>query len=69
MTGLAAGCRFADCRHESEPACAVVAALTAGSLPARRLDSFRKLRREVEVESARQSARLAELGSRHKARH
>jgi hypothetical protein len=47
----------------------VVAALSEGTLSARRLDSVRKLHREVEVETARQSARLAELGGRHKARH
>ncbi|MDT4990372.1 MAG: ribosome biosis GTPase / thiamine phosphate phosphatase [Actinoplanes sp.] len=69
VTGLAAECRFRDCRHESEPGCAVVAALAGGALAPRRLESFRKLRREVEVESARRAARLAELGARHKARH
>jgi ribosome biogenesis GTPase len=69
VTELAARCRFRDCRHEAEPGCAVVAALADGALPARRLESFRKLQREVEVETARQSARLAELGGRHKARH
>ena len=69
VTRLARQCRFRDCRHESEPACAVVAALDDGTLPVRRLESFRKLHREVEVESARQAARLAELGARHKARH
>jgi ribosome biogenesis GTPase len=66
---LAGRCRFRDCRHEAEPGCAVVAARADGTLSARRLESFRKLRREVEVETARQSARLAELGGRHKARH
>jgi ribosome biogenesis GTPase / thiamine phosphate phosphatase len=69
VTGLAGQCRFRDCRHESEPGCAVVAALADGSLPLRRLESFRQLQREVAVESARQSARLGELGARHKARH
>ena len=69
VTALAGRCRFRDCRHESEPGCAVVAALADGSLPGRRLESFRKLHREVEVETARQAARLAELGRRHKARH
>jgi ribosome biogenesis GTPase len=69
VTELAGRCRFRDCRHEAEPGCAVVAALAGGTLPARRLESFRKLQREVEVETARQSARLAELGGRHKARH
>jgi ribosome biogenesis GTPase len=59
VAGLAARCRFGDCRHDGEPDCAVAAALADGSLPGRRLASWRKLRREIEVESARQSARLA----------
>ncbi|MET0423971.1 MAG: ribosome small subunit-dependent GTPase A [Actinoplanes sp.] len=59
VTALAVQCRFGDCRHEDEPGCAVVAALAAGSLTARRLASWRKLRHEIEVESARQAVRLA----------
>ncbi|MCY1138789.1 ribosome small subunit-dependent GTPase A [Actinoplanes sp. Pm04-4] len=59
LTGLAQDCRFDDCRHESEPGCAVTAAVADGTLAARRLASWRKLRHEIEVESARQSARLA----------
>ena len=39
---LAADCRFRDCRHESEPGCAVRAAL-----PADRLSNFHKMRLEV----------------------
>jgi ribosome biogenesis GTPase len=46
IEGLAAGCRFADCQHENEPACAVLAALASGQLDAARLESHRKLRRE-----------------------
>jgi ribosome biogenesis GTPase len=61
---LAAYCRFGDCRHDAEPGCAVVAALADGSLTARRLESWRKLSREVAVESARQSVRLASQGRR-----
>ena len=38
-------CRFADCRHLQEPQCAVRAAVAAGSLSARRYESFRRLRR------------------------
>ncbi len=59
ITTLATSCRFDDCAHRAEPACAVQAALTAGSLSPRRLTSWRKLRHEVEVESARRSTRLA----------
>ena len=44
---LAAGCRFADCQHESEPGCAVTAAIETGELDARRLASLRKLEREA----------------------
>jgi len=47
---LAASCRFSDCRHETEPGCAVVAALSDGRLAKGRLESFRKLQREVEVQ-------------------
>jgi ribosome biogenesis GTPase len=53
VADLAAMCRFGDCRHDAEPGCAVKAALADGSLSPRRLESWRKLLREVEVESAR----------------
>jgi ribosome biogenesis GTPase / thiamine phosphate phosphatase len=43
---LAAGCRFADCAHEGEPGCAVLAAVEDGRLAAERLESYRKLLRE-----------------------
>jgi ribosome biogenesis GTPase len=39
---LAAQCRFRDCRHEDEPGCAV-----RDGVPAERLRSFQKLRREA----------------------
>jgi len=44
---LAGRCRFRDCRHESEPGCAVLAAIEDGSLPEERLESFKKLQREL----------------------
>ena len=43
----ASGCRFADCRHEREPACAVRRAVEEGAVPSERLESFHKLRREL----------------------
>jgi ribosome biogenesis GTPase len=46
-------CRFADCRHESEPGCAIQAAAEAGEVSPRRWDSFRKLRAELESETVR----------------
>jgi ribosome biogenesis GTPase len=36
-------CRFNDCRHISEPGCAVLAALAAGQISARRMASYRRL--------------------------
>lgn len=56
---LARDCRFADCAHESEPGCAVRAALAEGTLTERRLTSYRKLARENEWMAARTDKRLA----------
>lgn len=44
---LAAGCRFSDCRHVTEPGCSVRAALDEGRLEARRIASYRKMEREA----------------------
>ncbi|MBT2422850.1 ribosome small subunit-dependent GTPase A [Streptomyces sp. ISL-22] len=55
---LAGRCRFHDCAHESEPGCAVLAAIDAGSLPQRRLESYRKLMRENQRIVAKTDARL-----------
>jgi ribosome biogenesis GTPase len=41
--GLAGSCRFRDCKHLDEPDCAVTAAIVAGTLPAVRLESMRRL--------------------------
>jgi ribosome biogenesis GTPase len=48
IDSLAAQCRFGDCRHEAEPACAVLAALSAGTLDPARVENWRKLLREQE---------------------
>ncbi|MER5611708.1 ribosome small subunit-dependent GTPase A [Streptomyces sp. NPDC002215] len=55
---LAEQCRFHDCAHESEPGCAVLAAIEDGSLHERRLDSFRKLIRENQRIAAKTDARM-----------
>ncbi|MDT0264886.1 ribosome small subunit-dependent GTPase A [Streptomyces sp. DSM 44915] len=65
---LAADCRFTDCAHQAEPGCAVLAAIEAGTLPARRLASYRKLLRESAWAAARTDARVrAERTDRLKA--
>jgi ribosome biogenesis GTPase len=59
IAALASACRFADCAHAGEPDCAVRAAIESGELPPRRLESWRRLGREVGYEMRRRAARLA----------
>jgi len=51
-------CRFSDCRHETEPGCAIKEALADGSLDPGRLQSYRKLQRELRAIAARSDARI-----------
>jgi ribosome biogenesis GTPase / thiamine phosphate phosphatase len=55
---LAGDCRFADCTHVHEPECAVLAAVETGELPHERLQSWRKLQRELRAIAMRHDARL-----------
>lgn len=55
---LAQQCRFNDCAHETEPGCAVQAAIEDGDLEPRRLQSWRKLQREAAYQERRTDARL-----------
>lgn len=57
---LATACRFSDCAHETEPGCAVLAALAAGTLGVEELEHSRKLEREAARQRARADARLRE---------
>ena len=41
IAAVAAGCRFADCTHTTEPDCAVLAQVAAGGIPADRLENYR----------------------------
>jgi len=47
IASLSAHCRFRDCTHTSEPACAVKEAAENGTLAPDRLESYRKLSREL----------------------
>lgn len=44
---LAGRCRFSDCRHDSEPGCAIREALDRGALDPARWRAFAKLQREL----------------------
>ena len=51
---LADRCRFRDCRHDTEPGCAVREAVESGELDADRFDHYRKLEREAQANELRQ---------------
>jgi ribosome biogenesis GTPase len=65
IEGLASACRFGDCRHDTEPRCAVRQAVTEGRLPADRLAHFLKLRREADHVAAKQN-QLAQIETKRK---
>ncbi|QBY02271.1 ribosome small subunit-dependent GTPase A [Rhodophyticola sp. CCM32] len=63
LGALALDCRFSDCSHETEPGCAIQAAIAAGDIDPDRLDRWRKLARE----DARNSRSLHEARSHDRA--
>lgn len=63
IEALAARCRFADCRHETEPSCAVQTAIENDSLDPARLARWRKL----QAEDAFNSSSLAERREKDRA--
>jgi ribosome biogenesis GTPase len=56
---FATGCRFGDCAHDTEPGCAVLAAVARGELSAERLEHFRHLRREIAFEERKRDKSAA----------
>ena len=52
---LATQCKFFDCQHQSEPGCAIQAAIKAESLSAERWDSYGKYLRELAFLAEQQS--------------
>jgi ribosome biogenesis GTPase / thiamine phosphate phosphatase len=60
IDNLSMQCRFKDCRHESEPGCAVLEAIESGTLEPGRLAGFRKLMKEARFIASRTDARIRE---------
>jgi len=60
IEALVAQCRYSDCQHQTEPGCAVLAALDTAQIDQRRLSNYLKLMRE----QAHNSASLAEKRAR-----
>jgi ribosome biogenesis GTPase len=63
VVSIARNCRFSDCRHETEPGCAIQAAIGSGELEAARIKRWRKLA----AEEAFNSESLAERHARARA--
>ncbi len=51
---LARGCRFSDCSHCHEPGCQVLEGVANGSVSQARLDSYHKMKRELDYLALRQ---------------
>ena len=67
IAALGDGCRFADCGHDTEPDCAVKAAVEEGTLAVERLAAWRALTQETEAIAARRlAASRAPKGRRRK---
>jgi len=52
-------CKFGNCKHVSEPGCAVLAALKSGALPDERWQAYLKLQRELEFAATREDPAAA----------
>ncbi|GAC1479256.1 MAG: ribosome small subunit-dependent GTPase A [Candidatus Dormibacteria bacterium] len=65
IEAIALRCRFNDCEHVSEPGCAVQAAVLDGTLPPDRLESYRKLGREVRA-MRRKEDKLLQIADRNR---
>lgn len=51
-------CKFRNCKHQTEPGCAVLQAVEHGELSSSRLDSYQKLQRELQYLERKQNTRL-----------
>jgi ribosome biogenesis GTPase len=58
ISELSASCKFTNCKHETEPGCAVMRAIREGDLTEERLSGFRKLKREVTQFASRHDVRM-----------
>jgi ribosome biogenesis GTPase len=66
ITELAPSCRYRDCQHQSEPGCAVQAALERGELDAGRYRSYQKQVRELAYHRARQNQHAEPVRSQYR---
>ncbi|MDC9825480.1 ribosome small subunit-dependent GTPase A [Devosia sp. ZB163] len=64
IEALAGQCRFHDCGHDTEPGCAIAAALATGALDAARWKAYGKLQRELEFQNNKDDPRAQAEGRR-----
>ena len=64
IDAIAVDCRFGDCAHDAEPGCAVRSAIERGELDVSRLESRRKLERELKSIERRMNIAAARAESR-----
>lgn len=63
----AVNCRFSNCTHDTEPGCAIQAAVAAGDLDLERIKSWQKLKREqLRHEAARDTRLMMEIKKKRK---
>lgn len=65
IASVSARCRFKDCRHQSEPGCAVTAAVASGEIEAERLAHYQKLEQEALAYEQRHDERLRRHSGRN----
>jgi len=73
---LGTRCRFQDCTHTAEPGCAVRQAIELGELEERRLENYRKLKKQArydglsfkQIETEKLNTMFGSVGGRKKAR-
>lgn len=58
IEALALQCKFSDCMHETEPGCAIKKALSDGTLSEIRLESYRKLQKEIRAVERKKNPEL-----------
>jgi ribosome biogenesis GTPase len=66
---IAKDCRFRDCSHYDEPGCAVLQAIDSGQLAVERMESYRRLHKEVAFVEARAADRGWDTKKRWKEIH
>lgn len=55
-------CKFHDCKHQNEPGCAVRQALEEGTIDNNRLDSWKKLQKELQFIESKKAGKLRQQG-------